>query len=133
MNKDILLASFIFPERIDWFVNHLHNKFNIAKEKVFIFENLDDQSKVIVTFKFTVSTTKRSNFKELFPNAILIHKKGNCIYTINALNKLIEEKCDGSLGNIDYKTIKIDWSEYDNKILLTNENNLNIYSIKRLF
>jgi hypothetical protein len=114
-------------------VSYLHNKFNIAKEKVFIFENLDDQSKVIVTFKFTVSTTNRSNFKELFPNAILIHKKGNCIYTINALNKIIEEKYDGSLGNINYKTIKIDWSEYDNKILLTNENNLNIYSKKRLF
>jgi len=133
MNKDILLASFIFPERIDWFTSYLNNKFNIAKEKVFLFENLDDPSKLIVTFKFSVDTTKKSNFKHLFPNAILIHKKGNCIYTINALNKLIEEKHDGSFGNIEYKTININWSEYQDKILLINEGNLKISNIKRIF
>ena len=133
MNRNILLASFLFPERIDWFTGYLNNKFGIPKDKVFIFENLDDPSKVIVTFKFVVSSNKKTNFKSLFPNAILIHKKGNCIYTINALNKLIEELSNGSVGNIDHKLIKINWEEYQGKILLVNENNLKISSIKRLF
>jgi hypothetical protein len=133
MNRNILLASFLFPERVDWFIGYLNNKFDIPKEKVFIFENLDDSSKVIITFKFVVSTSKKTNFKSLFPNAILIHKKGNCIYTINALNKLIEEKYDGSVGNIDHKSIKINWEEYQDKILLINENKLKISRIKRLF
>lgn len=132
-NKNILLASFIFPERLDWFVGYLNEKFGIEKDKLFIFENLDNPSKLIITFKFVVSATKKTNFKSLFPNAILIHKKGNCIYTINALNKLIEEKSKGSLGNIDYKSIKIDWEEYQDKIMLVNENKLNISSIKRIF
>lgn len=133
MNKNILLASFIFPERLEWFLSYLDNKFGIEKEKVFVFENLDDESKLIVTFKFVVPKNRRIDFKRLFPNAILIHKKGTAIYTINALNKLIEEKCEASVGNIDYKSVKIDWNEYQDTILLINEDNLNISRIKRLF
>ena len=133
MNKNILLASFIFPERIDWFLDYLENKFSIPKNKVFVFENLDDQSKVIITFKFVVTENKRVNLKSLFPNAILIHKKGTCIYTINALNKLIEEISESEQGNIDYKSIKINWSDYQDKILLMNDNMLKISNIKRLF
>jgi len=133
MNKNILLASFLFPERIDWFLGYLNNKFNIPKDKVFVFENLDDPSKVIVTFKFVISTNKKTNFKSLFPNAILVHKKGNCLYTINALNKLIEELSGGSVGNVDHKATKIEWREYQGKMLLINENILKISNIKRIF
>ena len=132
MNKNILLASFIFPERIDWFLDYLETKFFISKENVFVFENLDDTSKIIVTFKFVVSETKKTNFKSLFPNAILIHKKGNCIYTINALNKLIDEISDADNGNINHKSVKINWEDYQGKIMLINDNNLKISSIKRI-
>jgi len=133
MNKNILLASFIFPERLEWFLTYLEDKFGISRDNVFIFENLDDESKLIVTFKFVISTEKRVNFKTLFPNAILIHKKGTAIYTINALNKLIDEISDGSVGNIDYKSVKINWDDYQDKILLINDDNLKISSIKRIF
>ena len=133
MNKNILLASFIFPERIDWFLDYLETKSSIPKDKVFVFDNLDDKSKVIVTFKFVISETKKVNFKSLFPNAILIHKKGNCIYTINALNKLIEEISDTDEGNIDHKSVRINWEDYQGKLLLINDSKLKISNIKRLF
>jgi len=32
MNKTILLASFIFPERVEWFLSYLENKFSIPKD-----------------------------------------------------------------------------------------------------
>lgn len=133
MDKTILLASFIFPERLDWFLNYLDNKFGIKKETVFVFKNLDDESKLIVTFKFVVKNGNKVNFKNLFPNAILIHKKGTCIYTINALNKMIENQHPGSVGNIDYKSVKINWVEYQDKILLYKNHELNISTIKRVF
>lgn len=133
MTKNILLASFIFPERIDWFIDYLENKFQIPKNKVFVFKNLDDPSRLIVTFKFKISNEKKTNFKSLFPNAILIHKKSDCIYTINALNRLIETEYDVSPGNTDYKSIKIDWDKYQNKIILINNNKLNISNIKSVF
>jgi hypothetical protein len=133
MNKVTLLACFIFPERIEWFLGYLKTKFGIEKEKVFCYKNLEDESKYIVTFKLTISDGKRLNLKDLFPSAIPIHKKGNAIYTINALNKLIEEKSGAEHGNIDYKSYKIDWEEYQNKMILLNGKELSIFSIDRVF
>jgi len=133
MNKTILLASFIFPERLEWFLDYLENKFSINRDKVFVYKNLDDESKLIITFKFVVKEGERVNLKTLFPSAILIHKRGNAIYTINALNNLIESITDVNVGNIDYKSIKIDWDEYQNKLILSNNGELAIFNIERVF
>jgi hypothetical protein len=133
MNKTILLASFIFPERIDWFISYLEAKFSIKKDKVFCYKNLDDVTKVIMTFKFKVDKDKKINLKDLFPNAVPIHKKGNTLYTINALNKLIDLKVGVDNGNIDYKSYKIDWSEYQDKIILLNGQELGFFNIQRIF
>jgi hypothetical protein len=133
MNKVILLACFIFPERVEWFLGYLKTKFGIEKERVFCYKNLEDESKYIITFKITLQDGKRLNLKELFPSAIPIHKKGDAIYTINALNKLIEEKSGSDVGNIDYKSFKIDWDEYQNKMILLNGKELSILSIERVF
>ena len=131
MNKTILLASFIFPERVDWFLNYLKTTFNV--DSVFCYKNLDDESKVILTFRLTINTEQPLNLKNLFPNAVIIHKNGNALYTINALNLLIQEKYPESVGNIDNKQIKIDWSEYQNKFILINNKQLCIFNIKRVF
>jgi hypothetical protein len=133
MNKTILLATFIFPERVDWFLNYLESKFSIGKNKVFCYKNLDDESKVIMTFKINIQKDKPLNLKNLFPSAVTIHKKGNAIYTINALNKLIENLYPESIGNIDNKSVKIDWEEYQNKFILLNGSNLTIFNISRIF
>jgi hypothetical protein len=133
MNKNILLASFIFPERLEWFLGYLESKFSIPKDKVFIYKNLDDESKLIATFKFVIKDNKKVDFKNLFPSAILIHKKGDAIYTINALNRMIEDMYSNAVGNIDYKSYEIDWTTFQNKMLLTNNNELIIYNIQRIF
>jgi hypothetical protein len=133
MDKTILLASFIFPERVDWFISYLEVKFLITKDKVFCYKNLDDESKVIMTFKFKFEKDKKVNLKDLFPNAVPIHKKGNALYTINALNKLIDLKVGSDIGNIDYKSYKIDWSEYQDRIILLNGQELGIFKIQRIF
>jgi len=133
MNRKPLIASFIFPERLDWFLEYLEEKFNIPKDRIFVFKILDDESKLMVTFKFINKTDRKVNFKRLFPDAIQIHKKGTCIYTINALNKLIEETSDMDLGNINYKSIKINWDEYQDKLIILKNRNLYLYDINRIF
>ena len=133
MNKTILLASFIFPERVEWFLSYLDSKFKLGKDKVFCYKNLDDESKVIMTFKISFPEDKPLNLKNLFPSAVPIHKKGNALYTINALNKLIHEKYPESIGNLDNKSIKIDWEEYQNKMILINNDELTIFNISRVF
>jgi hypothetical protein len=133
MDKTILLASFIFPERLDWFVGYLYTKFNIPKDKIFAYKNLNDESKILVTFKLILQENKKLDLKNLFPNATIIHKKGTTFYTINALNKLIETNLESSLGNIDYKSYKVDWEKYQNKILLINNKELSIFDLERIF
>jgi hypothetical protein len=133
MKKTLLLASFIFPERVDWFLSYLEAKFDIKKDQVFCYKNLDDESKVIMTFRITKEEDKPLNLKELFPSAILIQKKGNALYTINALNKIIEDLYPESVGNIDNKNIKIDWSEYQDKLILINNKELTFLNISRVF
>ena len=133
MNKTILLASFIFPERTEWFLSYLENKFGITKNKVFCYKNLDDESKVIITFKLVIEENKRLNLKDLFPSAIPIHKKGNALYTINALNMVIDSMEIENIGNIDNSSIKINWDEYQNKLILTKGKELVFLNISRVF
>jgi len=133
MDKTILLASFIFPERIEWFLSYLEAKFNISKDKVFCYKNLDDESKVIITFKLIIPEGKHLNLKNLFPSAIPIHKKGNALYTINALNMLIDQMNGDSIGNTDHKSVVINWDEYQNKLILINGKDLTFFNITRVF
>ncbi len=133
MDKTILLASFIFPERLEWFITNLNNKFDIPRERVFGYQNVDDEAKLIITFKLKVPEDKHLDLKNLFPNAIIIHKKGDALYTINALNRMIEELSTDNIGNVDYKSIKIDWEKYQNKLILIDNRELAIWNIKRIF
>jgi hypothetical protein len=133
MEKTLLIASFIFPERVDWFLDYLKRKFDINKDDVYCYENLDNNSKLIFTFKLKVINGNKLNLKELFPNAITLHKKGSTFYTINGLNKLIDSLHKEFEGNIDYKNIKINWDEYKNSMILTNSEMINILRIKRIF
>jgi hypothetical protein len=131
MTKTILLASFIFKDKLEWFLNYLNKKFNIKQTSVFLYETSDD-NKVMVTYKLVIKEGEKINFKKEFPNATIIHKKGDAIYSINGLNKLIDNINLDSAGNLDYKSIKIDWSEYQNKLILIKNNNLSITDIKRI-
>jgi hypothetical protein len=131
MNKVVLLASFIFKDRLDWFINYLSETFNISKNNIFVYD-INDEYKYMVTYKFIIEIDKRINFKEILPNATVIHKKGNAIYSINALNKLIETTNTESIGNINHKSIKVNWEEYQNKLLLIRNNNLIVSPIIRI-
>ena len=50
-----------------------------------------------------------------------------------ALNALIDEISADSVGNIDYKSITINWDEYQNKLILINGKELTIFNITRVF
>jgi hypothetical protein len=131
MDKTVLLASFIFKDRLGWFLTYLESSFQINKNAVFLYD-IEDDTKVMVTFKLLIKAGTHINFKKVFPNATLIHKKGNAIYSINALNKLIETYNVDNIGNINYKSVIIDWSNYQDNLLLIKNNNLVITPIKRI-
>jgi hypothetical protein len=88
---------------------------------------------MIITFKLVIPENKRMNLKDLFPSAIPIHKKGDAIYTINALNMLIDSISGGEVGNIDRSSVKINWDEYQNKLILTKDKELVFLNISKVF
>tara|TARA_Y100000310_G_scaffold332077_1_gene406949 strand:- start:2022 stop:2435 length:414 start_codon:yes stop_codon:yes gene_type:complete len=132
-SKIVTLASFVLNEKIESFKNYLYKRFNISGDKIFIYKIIDEPDKKIITFRVYTKEDKKINLHSFFPTTIIIHKKGECFYTINALNRLIEHENGGQIGNINYKKHQIDWDTYQGKMLITKRNELIIMDIERNF
>jgi hypothetical protein len=63
MNKTVLLASFIFKDRLDWFLNYLSETLNIQKKNIFVYD-INDEYKYMVTYKFTIEGDNKVKFKD---------------------------------------------------------------------
>ena len=131
--KIITLASFVVEDKVEGFSDYIKKRFKIPKEKLFIYTSPQEEGKKIITFRLFLRDGKKINTQSFFPTTIITHKKGECFYTINALNKLIEAELKGDVGNLNYKEHKIDWDSYQNKMLITKKNELTIIDIKRNF
>ena len=100
----------------------------IVFDKIYVFQNEDDQNQSICTYNVEYDEDAIQDV----PDTISLHRKknSNTLYTINALNDLIRELNGGKLD----KSFPIEWNNYRNCLLLTNETGLNkiptrIYSI----
>jgi hypothetical protein len=131
--KIVTLASFVVKDKVESFKNYLNKRFRIPEDKIFSYCTEDEEDKEILTFRLYLKEGKKINTKSFFPTTIIVHKKGECFYTINALNKLIESKVGLDNGNINYKDYKVDWDEQQGRMLITKDNNLSIMDIKRNF
>jgi hypothetical protein len=127
MSKKKILASLIYNDKLDWFIDNLVNRYGLNRENIFIY-NIIGESKKLVTYIVDITAV---DIKSIKPNVLTIHKRGETYYTINALNKLIEENNLDLIGNINYKEYTIDWSKYKNKLLLINNGDLKISDINR--
>jgi len=132
MGKIITLASFVVDEKITSFKSYLKKRFNIDEKNIFEY-SFDDDEKTILTYRVHLDDGDRIDTKSFFPTTIIVHKKGECFYTINALNRLIESLYDLETGNINYKDYSIDWNEYQNKFIIVKYKELKIIDIKRIF
>lgn len=127
------LASFVNEDKVESFVKYLNKRFNLSPEKIFIYTSPEEKEKKILTFRVYIRDGKKINTKTFFPTTIITHKKGECFYTINALNKLIDLEVGDDKGNINYKDYQIDWDKYQDKMLIVKNDELTIMDIKRNF
>ena len=100
----------------------------VLYDKIYVFQNEKDLDQLIVTYNVEYS----EDFVPSFGDTISLHRKKhtNTLYTINALNEIIRKENKGVLD----KTFSINWENYTNSLLLTNDSGLNqiptkIYSI----
>lgn len=131
-NKIITLASFVYLDKIDSFKKYLYNRFKILDKNIFQY-TFNEEDKKILTFMVRLNQGQRVDTSSFYPPTIIVHKKGECFYTINALNQLIENISDTDSGNINHQDVKIDWDDYQNKMLIIKNEELKILTINRDF
>ena len=131
-NKIITLASFVYLDKIDSFKKYLYNRFKILDKNIFQY-TFNEEDKKILTFMVRLNQGQRVDTSSFYPPTIIVHKKGECFYTINALNQLIEIISDTDNGNINHQDVKIDWDNYQNKMLIIKNEELKILTINRDF
>ena len=126
--KTQLLCTFTKRNNFKDTINVIITCNEIVFDKIYVFQNEDDQNQLICTYNVEYDEDAIQDV----PDTISLHRKknSNTLYTINALNDLIRELNGGKLD----KSFPIEWNNYRNCLLLTNETGLNkiptrIYSI----
>ena len=122
--KTQLLCTFTTQDRLKPTIDLIISCHDVLFDKIYIFNNQKDISQLICTYNIP-------NNQDIFiegMDTIALHRKkqSNTLYTINALNEVIREKNNGVLD----KTFPITWSEFQNSLLLVNEQGLNIIPTK---
>ena len=119
-----LLCTFTRQSRLNETIDIIISCNEILYDKIYIFQNQDDLTQLICTYNIELV----DNYEENIENTISLHRKkqSNTLYTINALNEVIRSKNNGILD----KRFNVEWSEYQNTLLLTNEAGLNVVPTK---
>jgi len=109
-----LLCTFAHRKDLTLIVDYVKQSYVIVEKKIFVFNDAEKPNDLYVTYN--VDPTE--DYKKT-PNTILIHRKKetNSLYTVNALNEIIKAVNNGVLD----KTYIIDWNNYKNSLLLTNQ------------
>lgn len=122
--KTQLLCTFTTQDRLKPTIDLVISCHDVLFDKIYVFTNQKDTSQLICTYNIP---NNQDNFIEGMDTIALHRKKqSNTLYTINALNEVIREKNNGVLD----KTFPITWSEFQNSLLLVNEQGLNIIPTK---
>lgn len=102
------------------YIQLLYNT-SLHNNKIFIYNDTMYPNQKICIYSVQLDSYKMS------PNTIPIHRKTdtNTFYSINALNKLIMEINNGLLDT----SYPIDWDLYKDTMIITKNDELNIYAI----
>ena len=116
--KTQLLCTFTSKPRLNDTLDIIITCNDVLYDKIYVFENKDDSNQLICTYNVEFI----DDFEENIIDTISLHRKkqSNTLYTINALNEVIREKNGGVLD----KSYMVDWTEFENTLLLTNESGL---------
>ena len=112
-----LLCTLTKSSQIKSTVNTIVDSYDIMYNKIFILENREDSQELLCTYNIE----KSANHKKL-DQTISLHRKkySNTLYTINALNVLIQSLNNGVLDT----RYQVEWNDYKDCVLLTNDNGL---------
>jgi len=110
-----LLCTFTTKQKLNEVVDIVVTCNDVLYEKIYVFQNINELNQLICTY----NVEHQPDYQENIIDTISLHRKkqSNTLYTINALNEVIREKNNGVLD----KSYMVDWNEFSNTLLLTNE------------
>jgi len=121
-----LLCTFVDSNGLDNLITDISKNYDIMYRKIFVLY-IKSNDEFAITYNI-----EQGNVNSIPANTILVHRKkeSNTLYTINALNDLIKKLNNGEID----PTYKIEWQNYRNCILLTQQGeikqlNTKIYKI----
>lgn len=124
--RGIIIGTFVKKNKILSFIESLRNDFNVKLDKVFIYSIDTNAREYLVTFK----TFDKEKFIKNLNNATVMHVKNGCLFSINALNKLIERDNEGSdKPNNEYI---VDWGKYKDKLIIITNGELSISNLAKI-
>lgn len=124
-NKIFLIGLFARKNKILSELEYIKNKFNIKFDNIFVYEVENDDNEYLITFK-----SKDKNDVNELKSSVVFHVKNKCLFSINALNKLISENCKDS--NIPNSEVQIDWNKYENKLMVVDKDELSIRKLNKI-
>ena len=123
-SKSVLIGTFIKKYKILSFLEFLKCKFNLNLRNIFIYNIEGNDNEYIVSFK----ATEKEKYLKTIRYSTVLHVKNGSLFSINALNKLIEKE-GGSNDNGKYV---IDWNTYKNKLIILTNGELTISSLNKI-
>ena len=126
MSKNgIIIGTFVKKNKILSFLETLRTLYGIRLDKVFIYEIDTNQYEYLVTFK----TFDKDKFIKKIRNATVMHVKNGCLFSINALNKLIDQEKGDDVPNNEYL---IDWDKYKDKLIVLTNGELSVSNLNKI-
>ena len=122
----IIIGTFVKKSKILSFLETLKYGFKVNLDKVFVYSIDTNKYEYLVTFK----TYDKEKFIKSLNNATVMHVKNGCLFSINALNKLIEkENSDSDKPNNEYL---IDWDKYKDKLIIQTNGELSLSNLSKI-
>lgn len=125
-SNGVIVGNFINKRKILSYLEYIRYSLKVNLKKVFVYSISSNNYEYLVTFKINDRAKKNNGTNTMS----VMHVKNGCIFSINALNNLIEkENTDKIKPNNEFI---IDWSKYKDKLIIKTNGKLSISDIDRI-
>lgn len=125
-SKGVIIATFVKKTKILSLLEELKNVYGVNLDKIFTYSIDTNNYEYLVTFK----TYDKDRFIGKLQGSTVMHVKNGSLFSINALNKLIDrDSLNKGIPNHEYV---IDWSRYKDKLIVLTNGELSISNLNKI-
>lgn len=124
-NNGVIIGSFVKQNKILSFLEFLKNKLFLNLDKIFVFTMENNKTEYLVTF----SSSRKSKYLCKLHDTTILHTKNGCLFSINALNKYIEQN---NPEKLPHDKFEVNWDILKDTLLITTNGHLKITRLEKI-